>query len=326
MNSKIAILCSGGDVSGMNPALKRFVEYAFAKGLQPYFVRNGYEGLIDNLIIPADYHDVAGIITRGGTKIGSARSARFKEASYRAIAAENLRSHGIDKLIVMGGDGSFRGMERFYHESGIAFCGIPSTIDNDINGTDYCLGVDTALGVIRDAIDQIRDTASSFRRAFIIETMGRDCGYLALITAITSGAEMCLIPEIPIDINEYKGCFKAQVAKGRDYFIAIVSEALDSDKVAKWFEDELGFESRVTVLGHIQRGGNPSVYDRLMAYKFVTYALDALLEGNNHSIICYNKSHFNFKTIDEVALNPYQLDEELLSLGREQFLPSHCQM
>ncbi|PHM16921.1 MAG: 6-phosphofructokinase [Sulfuricurvum sp. PD_MW2] len=326
MNSKIAILCSGGDVSGMNPALKRFVEYAFAKGLQPYFVRNGYEGLIDNLIIPADYHDVAGIITRGGTKIGSARSARFKEASYRAIAAENLRSHGIDKLIVMGGDGSFRGMERFYHESGIAFCGIPSTIDNDINGTDYCLGVDTALGVIRDAIDQIRDTASSFRRAFIIETMGRDCGYLALITAITSGAEMCLIPEIPIDINEYKGCFKAQVAKGRDYFIAIVSEALDSDKVAKWFEDELGFESRVTVLGHIQRGGNPSVYDRLMAYKFVTYALDALLEGNNHSIICYNKSHFNFKTIDEVALNPYQLDKELLSLGREQFLPSHCQM
>jgi 6-phosphofructokinase 1 len=326
MNPKIAILCSGGDVSGMNPALKRFVEYAFAKGLQPYFVRNGYEGLIDNLIIPADYRDVAGIITRGGTKIGSARSARFKEASYRAIAAENLRSHGIDKLIVLGGDGSFRGMERFYHESGIAFCGIPSTIDNDINGTDYCLGVDTALGVIRDAIDQIRDTASSFRRAFIIETMGRDCGYLALITAITSGAEMCLIPEIPIDINEYKGCFKAQVAKGRDYFIAIVSEALDSDKVAKWFEDELGFESRVTVLGHIQRGGNPSVYDRLMAYKFVTYAIDALLKGNNHSIICYNKSHFNFKTIDEVALNPYQLDEELLSLGREQFLPSHCQM
>ncbi len=326
MNPKIAILCSGGDVSGMNPALKRFVEYAFSKGLQPYFVRYGYEGLIDNLIIPADYHDVAGIITRGGTKIGSARSARFKEASYRAIAAENLRSHGIDKLIVLGGDGSFRGMERFYHESGIAFCGIPSTIDNDINGTDYCLGVDTALGVIRDAIDQIRDTASSFRRAFIIETMGRDCGYLALITAITSGAEMCLIPEIPIDINEYKGCFKAQVAKGRDYFIAIVSEALDSDKVAKWFEDELGFESRVTVLGHIQRGGNPSVYDRLMAYKFVTYAIDALLKGNNHSIICYNKSHFNFKTIDEVALNPYQLDEELLSLGREQFLPSHCQM
>ncbi|DAB38688.1 MAG: 6-phosphofructokinase [Sulfuricurvum sp. GWF2_44_89] len=326
MNQKIAILCSGGDVSGMNPALKRFVEYAFAKGLHPHFVRNGYEGLIDNLITPADYHDVAGIITRGGTKIGSARSLRFKEPAYRAIAAENLRSHGIDKLIVLGGDGSFRGMERFYHESGIAFCGIPSTIDNDINGTDYCLGVDTALGVIKDAIDQIRDTASSFHRAFVIETMGRDCGYLTLISAITSGAEMCLIPEIPIDIHEYSGCFKSQVAKGRDYFIAVVSEALDSKEVAQWFEKELGFESRVSVLGHIQRGGNPSVYDRLMAYKFVTYAIDALLEGKSHSVICYNKSHFNFKTIDEVALHPYRLDEELLILAREQFLPSHCQM
>ncbi|ADR34541.1 6-phosphofructokinase [Sulfuricurvum kujiense DSM 16994] len=326
MNQKIAILCSGGDVSGMNPALKRFVEYAYARNLQPYFVRNGYEGLIDNHIVPADYHDVAGIITRGGTKIGSARSLRFKEASYRAVAAENLRSHGIDRLIVLGGDGSFRGMERFYHETGIAFCGIPSTIDNDINGTDYCLGVDTALGVIKDAIDQIRDTASSFHRAFVIETMGRDCGYLTLISAITSGAELCLIPELPVDIDDFKGCFQSQIAKGRDYFIAVVSEALDSKKVAEWFEKELGFESRVSVLGHIQRGGNPSVYDRLMAFKFVTYAIDALLEGKNHSIICYNKSHFNFKTIDEVALHPYRLDEELLNLAREQFLPTRCQM
>ncbi len=326
MNNKIAIVCSGGDVSGMNPALKRFVEYSYAKGLIPYFVRNGYEGLIDNLITPATYQDVSGIITRGGTKIGSARSLRFKEFSFRAVAAENLRSHGIDKLIVLGGDGSFRGMERFYHESGIAFCGIPSTIDNDINGTDYCLGVDTALGVIRNAIDQIRDTASSFRRAFVIETMGRNCGYLALISGITSGAEMCLIPELPIDIHEFDECYRSQIQKGRDYFIAIVSEALNSREVSEWFEKELGFESRVSVLGHIQRGGNPSVYDRLMAYKFVTYAIDALLDGNNHSVICYNKSHFNFKTIDEVALHPYQLDPELLTLAREQFLPSHCQM
>lgn len=326
MSKNIAILCSGGDVSGMNPALKRFVEYAFANGMQPYFVRNGYEGLIDNHIVPADYHDVAGIITRGGTKIGSSRSKRFMEPSFRAIAAGNLRALGIDKLIVLGGDGSFRGMERFYHESGIAFCGIPSTIDNDINGTDYCLGVDTALGVIKDAIDQIRDTASSFRRAFVIETMGRNCGYLALVSAITSGAEVCLIPEIPLDIHEYKGCFQSQITKGRDYFIAVVSEALNSAEVAQWFENELGFESRVSVLGHIQRGGNPSVYDRLMAYKFVTYAIDALLEGKSHSVICYTKSHFNVKTIDEVALQPYRLDEELITLGREQFLPSHCQM
>lgn len=326
MKPKIAILCSGGDVSGMNPALKRFVEYAYAQGMEPYFVHHGFEGLIDNLITPAGYSDVAGIITRGGTKIGSSRSKRFMEPSFRCVAAENLKTHGITMLIVLGGDGSFRGMERFYTEHGISFCGIPSTIDNDINGTDYCLGVDTALGVIKDAIDQIRDTASSFRRAFIIETMGRNCGYLALISAITSGAELCLIPEIPMDIHEYTGCFKSQIAKGRDYFIAVVSEALNSTEVAQWFEEELGFESRVSVLGHIQRGGNPSVYDRLMAYKFVTYAIDALAEGKTHSVICYTKSHFTFKTIDEVALHPYRIDEELLSLVREQFLPLHCQM
>ena len=323
---KIAILCSGGDVSGMNPAIKRFVEYSFAKGMQPFFVYNGYEGLIDDEIKEAHYEDVAGIITRGGTKIRSARSIRFKEASYRAIAAQNLQNKGITKLIVLGGDGSFRGMERFYNESGIAFCGIPSTIDNDINGTDYCLGVDTALNVIKNAIDSIRDTASSFRRAFVIETMGRDCGYLALVSAITSGAEVCLIPEIPIDITEYKGCFQSQIRKGRDYFIAVVSEGLkNSHEVARWFEEELGFESRVSILGHIQRGGNPSVYDRLMAYQFVTHAIDALVEGKNNSVICYTKSHFNFKSIDEVALNPYRLNEELLTLCREQFIPIKCQ-
>ncbi|MDD5052794.1 MAG: 6-phosphofructokinase [Sulfuricurvum sp.] len=327
MKQKIAILCSGGDVSGMNPALKRFVEYAHARGIEPYFIHHGFEGLIDNNITPASYADVTGIITRGGTKIGSARSKRFLENYYREIAAKNLKALGISMLIVLGGDGSFRGMERFYAEQGIAFCGIPSTIDNDINGTDYCLGVDTALGVIKGSIDQIRDTASSFRRAFVIETMGRNCGYLALISAMTSGAELCLIPEIPVNLHEYKGCFQSQISKGRDYFIAIVSEALqNTHEISQWFEKELGFESRISVLGHIQRGGNPSVYDRLMAYRFVTYAIDALLEGKTHSVICYTKSHFTFKTIDEVALHPYRIDEELLNLGREQFAPSHCQM
>ena len=132
---------------------------------------------------------------------------------------------------------------------------------------------------------------------------------------------------IPIDIHEYKGCFESQIRKGRDYFIAVVSEGLkNAPEVARWFEEELGFESRVSVLGHIQRGGNPSVYDRLMAYQFVTHAINALLEGNNNSVICYTKSHFNFKSISEVALNPYALDKDLLNLGREQFAPSHCQM
>lgn len=324
--SKIAILCSGGDVSGMNPAIKRFVEYSYAKGLTPYFIYHGYEGLIDGKITQAHYHDVGGLMARGGTIIGSARSSRFKEESYRKIAAENLKKYGIDKLIVLGGDGSFRGMEIFYKEHGIAFCGIPSTIDNDIHGTDYCLGVDTSLGIIKMAIDSIRDTASSFQRAFVVETMGRNCGYLALVSALTSGAEMCLIPEIPIDYKEYEGCFKSQIHNGRSYFIAIVSEALNNTReIAEWFETSLGFEARATVLGHIQRGGNPSTTDRLMAYRFVTYAIDALLRSENHSVICVTNGNFFNRSIQEVALTPYTMDDALLKLGKEQFAPHFCQ-
>ena len=163
----IAILCSGGDVSGMNAALKRFVEYSKAKGLTPFFVDKGFEGLIDNRIMKADYSDVAGVISRGGTKIHSSRSKRFMQKEYRQQAIANLKSHEIDALIVLGGDGSFKGMQLLSDESeGLRFAGIPATIDNDIAGTEYSLGVDTALNVIKYAIDAIRDTASSFRQSF----------------------------------------------------------------------------------------------------------------------------------------------------------------
>lgn len=314
----IAILCSGGDVSGMNPALKRFVEYALEKKIQPYFVKHGFEGLIDDEIFPASYTDVAGIITKGGTKIGSARSKRFMQSPFRAVAKANLDKRGIEALVVLGGDGSFRGMDLFYKEHGVRFSGIPSTIDNDISGTSYCLGVDTALNIIRDAIDAVRDTASSFRRAFVVETMGRDCGYLALISGLTSGAELCLIPEVPYDLSSMTQKFKTQIAQGRDYFLAIVSEGIEgsSKDVAAWFENDLGVEARVSVLGHIQRGGNPSIYDRLMAYKFVTYAIDGLLGNQAHAVVCYNEGSFNYKTIMEVANTPYKLDDKLIAIAR----------
>ena len=313
--SNIAILCSGGDVSGMNPALKQFVEYSLQKNLVPYFIYDGYEGLIDNNIKKASYCDVAGIITRGGTKIGSARSQRFMKKEYRKIAKENLDKLNIDMLIVLGGDGSFRGLDIFYKETGIKFCGIPSTIDNDINGTDYCLGVDTALNIIKTSIDAIRDTASSFKRAFVIETMGRDCGYLALVTHLTSGSELCLIPEIEYNLDEYEEKFKSEMANGRRYFIAIVSEGIkeESQEIATWFEEKIGIESRVSILGHIQRGGNPTVKDRLMAYKFIVNAINGLLEGQNESVICYDRFGFNFKSIEEVTSKIKTLDKELLS-------------
>jgi len=315
----IAILCSGGDVSGMNAALKRFVEYSIAKGLTPYFIDNGYEGLIDNKISQASYCDVAGIISRGGTKIRSSRSKRFMEKSYRKQALDNLKSHQIVYLVVLGGDGSFKGMQMLSDESeGIGFSAIPSTIDNDIAGTEYCLGVDTALNVIKYAIDSIRDTASSFSRAFVIEAMGRECGYLALVSALTSGAEMCLIPEIPYELDSYKERFQKQIKNGRGYFIAVVSEALkNSEQIAQWFEEEIGIESRVMILGHMQRGGNPTVYDRLMAFHFVTHAIDGLLEGNKSSVICYNTGGFNHKKIEEVAFKKYEINPELLKLAKE---------
>ena len=313
--SNIAILCSGGDVSGMNPALKHFVEYSLKKGLRPFFIYDGLEGLIDNNIKEVSYNDVSGIITRGGTTIGSSRSKRFMLQEYRKVAKQNLDALNIEMLVVMGGDGSFRGMEIFYKEHGVKFCGIPSTIDNDINGTDYCLGVDTALNIIKTSIDAIRDTASSFKRAFVIETMGRYCGYLALISHLTSGSELCLIPEVPYDLKEYEEDFKKQIKNGRRYFIAIVSEGIqeDSQEIATWFEEKIGIESRVSVLGHIQRGGNPSIYDRLMAYKFINYAIDGLLQQKNESVICYTKNGFEFKSIKEVTSKTKELDTQLLT-------------
>ncbi len=314
----IAVICSGGDVSGMNPAIKHFVEYAKKNTLTPYFIYNGYEGLIDNNIYEASYKDVAGIITRGGTKIGSSRSKRFLDYKYRKIAKENLDKLNIDSLVVLGGDGSFRGLHQFYKDFGVKFCGIPSTIDNDINGTDYCLGVDTALNIIKTSIDAIRDTASSFRRAFVVETMGRDCGYLALITALTSGAEMCLIPEVEYDLKNYEQKFKQDLQDGRDYFLAIVSEGIkqDSSEISKWFEETIGMESRVSILGHIQRGGNPTIYDRLMAYKFINKAIDALINGRDESVVCYTKKGFEYKSIDEVT-KPYKLDAELINILKD---------
>jgi len=311
----IAILCSGGDVSGMNPALKIFVEYSIRNNLVPYFIYNGYDGLIDNCIKLATYKDVSGIINKGGTIIKSARSKRFMEKNFRDIAKQNLKNLDINMLIVLGGDGSFRGLDIFSKESGVEFCGVPSTIDNDINKTDYCLGVDTALNIIKTSLDAIRDTASSFQRAFIVETMGRDCGYLALVSALTSGAELALIPEKEYNLDNHKDEFKKQIENGRDYFLIIVSEGIKDSalEIAKWFEDELNITSRVSILGYIQRGGNPTIQDRLMAYKFITNAIDALLQGVDNSIICYTKKGFELHSIDDVVNHKKELDLELLA-------------
>jgi len=313
----IAILCSGGDSAGMNPSIKTFVEKVLQEGETPYLIYFGFEGLIDGDIKKATHKDVSSIIHKGGTILGSSRSKRFFEYKYRKQAFTNLEKLGIDKLVVLGGDGSFKALEVFYKEFGVNFVGIPSTIDNDIFGTDYCLGVDTALNVIRVSIDQIRDTASSFKRAFVIETMGRDCGYLALVSALTSGAEVCVIPELEYNLKSLSKRLKQEIEDGRNYLLCVVSEGAKVTKeIVDWIQDDISMQARVTILGHTQRGGNPTVYDRLMAFKFTSMAVTKLLkEENIGEVVVFKNSKFEFVSINYINSEKYQIDKELLTLA-----------
>jgi len=315
----IAILTSGGDCAGMNPAIKQFVDYCYIKGVQPYLIYDGLEGLIDGNIKQATHSDVAGILHEGGTMLRSSRSKRFFEYSYRKQAYENLVSHGINKLVILGGDGSFRALKQFYHDFGVEFIGIPATIDNDIFGTDYCLGVDTSLNIIRSATDAIRDTSASFRRGCVIETMGRDCGYLALVSALTCGAEVCVIPEMRVDLDSLAKKLKNQLFLGRKYIVVIVAEGTKkTQELVDWLEHDVGIETRATILGHIQRGGNPTVHDRLMAVEFVTFAIDKILEQdtNDGLVIVYKDGKFDFVTIDYVNSSKYAIKQNLLAMAQ----------
>jgi len=322
----IAIMTSGGDCAGMNPAIRYFVEHVILHQLEPYLIYDGLEGLIDNRIKKVDLNDVNGIIHLGGTIIGSSRSKRFFEYNYREQAYENLKKLGIDKIIVLGGDGSFRAMDIFFHDFGVKFVGIPATIDNDIYGTEYCLGVDTALNIIRSAIDSIRDTASSFKRAFVIETMGRESGYLALISAITSGAELCVIPEMPYDLEQKEIEIKKDVIRGKRYVLAVVAEGTNkTQEIYNFLKNEVGMDTRVTVLGHIQRGGNPTVFDRLMASNFIKHSIDRILEKDcAGEVIVYKKSSFDFITIDYIASHTYRISDALIGLYSVDYCGNKC--
>lgn len=309
----IAIMCSGGDSCGMNPAIKSFVDYCYEKELEPYFIYEGYDGLIDNKIKKAKHKDVSGILHLGGTIIKTSRSKRFLEEKYRKIAYENLKSHNIDKLVVLGGNGTFRGLHTFAQEFDLSFVGIPATIDNDIYGSDYALGVDTALNVIKSALDDIRDTSFSLKRAFVVETMGRNCGYLAAISAIISGAEICMISEIKTNLESLEKKLKDELKHGREYVLAVVSEgANETDNLVSWIKDKLKMESRSIVLGHIQRGGNPTVYERLMANEFTIYAIDELLKEKTQSIIVYKNSKFKFIDINKITDKKQKIDKKIL--------------
>lgn len=311
----IAIITSGGDSAGMNPAVKCAVEYSLTLGYKPFLVYNGLRGLIDDEIKEADISSMSGMMHRGGTILRSSRSKRFFEYEYRKIAYENLKKRGIDKLIVIGGDGSFRALNQFYSDFQIPFAGIPATIDNDIPGTDYCLGVDTALNMIRQSVDSIRDTAHSFSRAFVVETMGRHCGYLAMASAVTSGAEICIVPELEYDLAKIGARIQRKKAEGHTFFIAIVAEGCNmGDYLTRWFNESMNVDARLTILGHIQRGGSPTVRDRLMAYKFATAAVDSLHRGDTSNIMIYKSGSFGELPVHEVTDSSIYSDKALVEL------------
>lgn len=286
--NKIALLTSGGDSPGMNAAVRAIVKTCLFYNIVPIGIRDGYKGMLDGDVFEMKYSDVDNIIHTGGTILGSSRCLEFKNQETRKIAIDNLNKNGVDGLIVIGGDGTFTGASILSEEMGIPVIGIPGTIDNDIYGTDHTIGYDTALNTVIEAIDKIRDTASSHHRIFFIEVMGRHAGFIALNAAVASGAESVLIPEEIPDLKQLVDQIQQQ-NKGKRSSIIIVAEGEQEggsiellNKVSPMLE---GYDLRPTVLGHIQRGGSPSAFDRILATRMGSFAVELLLDGQNGIMI-----------------------------------------
>lgn len=285
---KIAFLTSGGDSPGMNACIRAIVKSCFHYEIQPVGIREGFNGIMNGDFWQMTYNDVNNIIQTGGTILGTARSEEFKDANKRKVGLDYLMKEQIDALIVIGGDGSFKGAHAISTEIGIPVIGIPATIDNDMYGTDQTIGFDTAINTVVEAVDKIRDTASSHKRIFFVEVMGRDSGSLALKSAVASGAEMVLIPEEETHIEKLAEQLKNQ-NQGKRGSIVIVAEGDDAGgsmdiirKVKPFME---GYNLRATVLGHIQRGGRPSAYDRILATTMGAKAVDLLVAGEKNKMI-----------------------------------------
>jgi len=277
----IAVLTAGGDAPGMNAAVRAVVRSALALGMRVVGVKRAYEGLARGVMTELGARDVGGILQRGGTVLQTARFPAFAEQDTQREALRHLNAHGVDALVAIGGDGTMRGAAAL-EALGVAVVGIPASIDNDVYGTDMSIGVDTALNTIVDAIDKLRDTASSHQRAFIVETMGRNCGHLALMSGIISGAEITLIPEQEASAEEVAAAVRGAYERGKTHAIVVVSEGakLHANALKERLDRmNTGFDSRVTILGHVQRGGSPSAWDRLMAARFGVAAVERLHDG-----------------------------------------------
>ncbi len=277
----IAVLTSGGDSQGMNAAVRAVVRSAIYYGLDVYAVQRGYYGLIHDDIRKMDLRSVGDIIQRGGTILQTARCKEMMTLEGQKTAADNLRKRDIDGLVVIGGDGSYQGADKLA-QLGIKTMGLPGTIDNDISYTDYTIGFDTAVGIVVDAINKLRDTMSSHERASIVEVMGRHCGDIALHAGLASGAESILIPEIPFNVEEVADRMKENFVNGKRHSIVVVAEGVGSgEEIAKSITSRVNIDARLTVLGHIQRGGTPTHKDRILASQLGDFAVRQLIAGDS---------------------------------------------
>jgi 6-phosphofructokinase 1 len=308
----LAVLSSGGDAPGINPCIRAVVRTALYHDLEVIGIQEGFDGLIRGEMESLRARDVGGILQRGGTFLRTARCPAFLEHKGQIQALRELNESGVDALVVIGGDGSMRGA-RVLAGMDFQVVGVPASIDNDIWGTDMSLGVDTALNTIMDAVDKLRDTASSHQRAFLVETMGRNCGYLALITSLICGAEVVIIPEKEIPLEQIAPEIEAAYARGKTHAIIIMAEgaSYSTDQVlAELKHHEIGFETRVTVLGHIVRGGSPSAFDRLLATRMGVEAVNALLAGKTDVMVGLKGREIVLRNLEDVVSKsrPVNLD------------------
>lgn len=313
---KIAVLTSGGDSQGMNAAVRAVVRGGLFRGLEVYAIQRGYQGLLNREIRAMDIRSVGDIIQRGGTILQTARCKEFMTPEGQQKGAAILRELGIDGLVVIGGDGSYQGALKL-SRLGIKTMTLPGTIDNDIPFTDYTIGFDTSVSIVVDAINKLRDTMTSHERASVVEVMGRHCGDIALHAGLASGAEAILVPEVPFDIKEIALNMKENFATGKRHGIIVVAEGVGSgESIARQITEHSGIEPRVTVLGHIQRGGSPTHNDRILASRLGDFAVQKLMEGDSGKALGIVKGEVVATDIETVCRTKKPFKTEMYELAK----------
>ena len=315
---RIGVLTSGGDAPGMNAAIRAVVRTTIAMGAEAVGIERGYQGLLDGLLHPMVPSSVANIIHRGGTILRTSRCAEFMKASGRKKAIEMLHRHGVDALVVIGGDGSFRGAHLLHKESGIPIMGVPGTIDNDIYGTDDTIGFDTAVNTGIELVDKIRDTASSHDRIFLVEVMGRHSGMIALHTGIGGGAESIIVPEVKVSLNTISESIDRGVRRGKTSSIIVVAEGCQfggATQLSKLLEKR-GYSTKLAILGHTQRGGSPSANDRMLASTLGAVAVHALLAGVKEGMVGVRGQEVQITSFKKITGKKTGIPKELLAIAK----------